>query len=130
MEVVFAVLQVLSRHPLWNHLLCHYKENHCLVEGPLTNMKESLMQFSKPKTMVNSMNPGSHFMKAAMYDAREAMVPQRPVDSRSTPGEFDRWTLVIQLMCPQYIDSQCSRSGRSGATARLRESEAAVAAAR
>ena len=98
----FAVIvvgnpKVLSRHPLWNHLLHHYKETHCLVEGPLTNMKESLMQFSKPKTLMNSLNPGSHFMKTAMYDARDAMTSmssststQRPPDSRSTPGEFDR----------------------------------------
>ena len=39
------------------------KENHCLVEGPLSNLKESLMQFSKPRQLTNSLNPGSHFMK-------------------------------------------------------------------
>ena len=95
--IVVGNPKVLSRHPLWNHLLHHYKETHCLVEGPLTNMKESLMQFSKPKALMNSLNPGSHFMKTAMYDARDAMTSmssssgtQRPPDSRSTPGEFDR----------------------------------------
>ena len=95
--IVVGNPKVLSRHPLWNHLLHHYKETHCLVEGPLTNMKESLMQFSKPKTLMNSLNPGSHFMKTAMYDARDAMSSmsssagtQRQPDSRSTPGEFDR----------------------------------------
>jgi len=71
--IVVGNPKVLSRHPLWNHLLHHYKENHCLVEGPLTNLKESLMQFSKPRKLVNSLNPGSHFMNTAMYDAREAM---------------------------------------------------------
>merc|ERR1719228_2022364 len=90
--IVVGNPKVLSRHPLWNHLLHHYKENHCLVEGPLTNLKESLMQFSKPKTLMNSQNPGSHFMKTAMYDARDAMLPARSMDSRSTPGEFDRRT--------------------------------------
>jgi regulator of nonsense transcripts 1 len=30
---------VLSKQALWNHLLHHYKENRCLVEGPLTNLK-------------------------------------------------------------------------------------------
>ena len=54
--------KVLSRQPLWNHLLHHYKEARCLVEGPLTNLKESLIQFSKPRKLVNSLNPGSHFM--------------------------------------------------------------------
>ena len=73
--IVVGNPKVLSRHVLWNHLLHHYKENHCLVEGPLTNLKESLMQFSKPRKLVNSLNPGSHFMNIAMYDAREAMAP-------------------------------------------------------
>ena len=76
--IVVGNPKVLSRHPLWNHLLHHYKENHCLVEGPLTNLKESMMQFSKPRKLVNSLNPGSHFMNTAMYDAREALAPSRP----------------------------------------------------
>ena len=53
---------MLSRQPLWNHLLHHYKEARCLVEGPLTNLKECLIQFSKPRKLINSLNPGSHFM--------------------------------------------------------------------
>ena len=73
--IVVGNPKVLTRHPLWNHLLHHFKENHCLVEGPLTNLKESLMQFSKPRKLVNSLNPGSHFMNTAMYDAREALKP-------------------------------------------------------
>lgn len=60
---------------LWNHLLHHFKEKKVLVEGPLNNLKESMMQFSKPKRLVNTANPGSHFMTTAIYDAREAMVP-------------------------------------------------------
>merc|ERR1719244_1521002 len=71
--IVVGNPKVLSRHPLWNHLLHHFKENRCLVEGPLTNLKESLMQFAKPRKLVNSLNPGSHFMNTAMYDAREVM---------------------------------------------------------
>lgn len=45
------------------------------MEGPLTNLKESLIQFAKPKKLINSENPGSHFMTTSMFDAREAMVP-------------------------------------------------------
>ncbi|RDH38596.1 RNA helicase-domain-containing protein [Aspergillus welwitschiae] len=41
--------KVLSKHPLWNCLLQHFKERHCLVEGPLSNLQESLIQFSRPK---------------------------------------------------------------------------------
>ena len=72
--------KVLSKQGLWNHLLHHFKEKKVLVEGPLTNLKESMMQFSKPKRLVNSANPGSHFMNTAMYDAREAIVPGSSYD--------------------------------------------------
>lgn len=66
--------KVLSKQALWNHLLSFYKEQKVLVEGPLTNLKESLIQFAKPKKLLNSENPGSHFMSTSMFDAREAMV--------------------------------------------------------
>jgi regulator of nonsense transcripts 1 len=52
-----------------------YKEQKVLVEGPLNNLKESLIQFSKPKKLVNTANPGTHFMSTSVYDAREALVP-------------------------------------------------------
>jgi regulator of nonsense transcripts 1 len=67
--------KVLSKQPLWNHLLNFYKEQKVLVEGPLNNLKESLIQFSKPKKLVNTANPGTHFMSTSVYDAREALVP-------------------------------------------------------
>jgi regulator of nonsense transcripts 1 len=41
------------------------------VEGPLNNLKESMMQFSKPRKMMNPINPGTHFMTTTTYDARE-----------------------------------------------------------
>lgn len=65
--------KVLSKQPLWNHLLNFYKERKLLVEGSLNNLKESMVQFSKPKKIVNTFNPGTHFMSNAMYDAKEAM---------------------------------------------------------
>jgi regulator of nonsense transcripts 1 len=34
---------------LWHHLLQHFKDRNCLVEGPLTNLQVSLLQFSRPK---------------------------------------------------------------------------------
>lgn len=66
--------KVLSKQPLWNHLLNFYKERKLLVEGSLNNLKESMIQFAKPKKIVNTFNPGTHFMSNAMYDAKEAMV--------------------------------------------------------
>ncbi|PSN49697.1 Regulator of nonsense transcripts 1 [Blattella germanica] len=80
--------------PLWNHLLNFYKEQKVLVEGPLSNLKESLIQFSKPKKLVNAANPGTHFMSTSVYDAREAMVPGSVYDrtghmnGTSAPSHF------------------------------------------
>lgn len=45
--------KVLSKHTLWNYLLTYYKENGVLVEGPLNNLKPSLIQFSKIRTRAN-----------------------------------------------------------------------------
>jgi regulator of nonsense transcripts 1 len=47
--VILGNPKVLSKHPLWNYLLLHFKERKCLVEGPLSNLQESLVQFSRPK---------------------------------------------------------------------------------
>lgn len=51
--------KALSKQPLWNHLLNYYKEQKVLVEGPLNNLRESLMQFSKPRKLINTINPVS-----------------------------------------------------------------------
>ncbi|KAI1000706.1 Regulator of nonsense transcripts 1 [Podosphaera aphanis] len=48
--VILGNPKVLSKHPLWHHLLLHFKERNCLVEGPLSNLQTSLLQFSRPKT--------------------------------------------------------------------------------
>ena len=40
--------QVLSKQPLWNALLAHFKEQRCLVEGPMSALKQSLVQLARP----------------------------------------------------------------------------------
>ncbi|KAI9680629.1 MAG: hypothetical protein M1817_004069 [Caeruleum heppii] len=47
--VVLGNPKVLSKNALWHHLLLHFKERNCLVEGPLSNLQVSLLQFSRPK---------------------------------------------------------------------------------
>ena len=47
--VILGNPKVLSKHPLWHFLLQHFKERNCLVEGPLSNLQLSLLQFSQPK---------------------------------------------------------------------------------
>lgn len=47
--VILGNPKVLSKHPLWHFLLVHFKERNCLVEGPLSNLQVSLLQFGRPK---------------------------------------------------------------------------------
>ena len=72
--------KVLSKQPLWNHLLTSYKEQNVLVEGPLNNLKESMIQLSKPHKLINVTNPGDRFMINSMFDAREVLIPGSAYD--------------------------------------------------
>ncbi|CAF1360836.1 unnamed protein product [Rotaria magnacalcarata] len=82
--IIIGNPKVLSRQPLWNHLLTYYKEQRVLVEGPLNNLKESAIQFSKPKKLLNPTNPGGRFMSNAMFSAKEAMIPGSIYDRTAT----------------------------------------------
>ena len=57
-SMCMCVWQVLSKQPLWNHLLNDFKDQRLLMEGPLSNLKESAIQFTKPRKLVNAANPG------------------------------------------------------------------------
>lgn len=47
--VILGNPKVLSKHPLWHYLLVHYKDKNVLVEGVLSNLQTSMIQFSKPR---------------------------------------------------------------------------------
>lgn len=81
--IIVGSPKALSKQPLWNHLLTYFKEQRALVEGPLGNLKESLMQFSKPRKLTNTLNPGGRYMSNAMWDAREALIPGGAYDRTS-----------------------------------------------
>eukprot|EP00898_Chlorokybus_atmophyticus_P007745 jgi/Chlat1/7972/Chrsp69S00590 len=49
--VIFGNPKALSKHPIWHALLVHFKANECLVEGPLNNLKQSMVQFQKPNRL-------------------------------------------------------------------------------
>ncbi|KAK7492584.1 hypothetical protein BaRGS_00016250, partial [Batillaria attramentaria] len=88
--------KVLSKDPLWNHLLTYYKEQKCLVEGPLTKLKQSRIQLSQPRKLVNSTNPGGPFMSNTMFDAPELLVPGSVYDKEGhathAHQRLERWT--------------------------------------
>jgi hypothetical protein len=67
--VILGNAKVLSKQPLWNNLLVHFKEGECLVEGPLSNLKQSNIQFRKPQKYY----PDQRFIVGARYDARDIL---------------------------------------------------------
>eukprot|EP00850_Spirogloea_muscicola_P006406 SM000030S11415 [mRNA] locus=s30:550389:559550:- [translate_table: standard] len=86
--VVLGNPKVLSRQPLWNNLLTHFKERECLVEGPLNNLKQSMVQFERPKKVYNERRvyPGMNGQAVGLGDA---FVPV-PTPLAPGGGPFDR----------------------------------------
>jgi regulator of nonsense transcripts 1 len=98
--VILGNPKVLSKHPLWHYLLLHFKERNCLVEGPLTNLQVSLLQFSRPKqtyrgpqryqmayqhanAMTSSRQPGGWTNKRQEYNDNGSIVGYIPDDVSS-----------------------------------------------
>ncbi|KAI3689592.1 hypothetical protein L2E82_47554 [Cichorium intybus] len=77
--VILGNPKVLSKQPLWNGLLTHYKEHECLVEGPLNNLKQSMVQFQKPKKIYND--------RRFFFGGGPGIVPN---DSLTNPGADKR----------------------------------------
>ncbi|GJN07394.1 hypothetical protein PR202_ga25222 [Eleusine coracana subsp. coracana] len=86
--VILGNPKVLSKQPLWNSLLTHYKEHECLVEGPLNNLKQSMVQFQKPKKIYNDrrlfLGGGQGVMHGSSFGAMGSNVP---ADKRSGRGK-------------------------------------------
>ncbi|KAH3677081.1 hypothetical protein WICMUC_001836 [Wickerhamomyces mucosus] len=52
--VILGNARALSKNPLWNQLLLHYREKGCLVEGTLDNLHMSTVQLTKPHSKFNT----------------------------------------------------------------------------
>ncbi|KAF5330996.1 hypothetical protein D9619_005221 [Psilocybe cf. subviscida] len=90
--VILGNPKVLSKHPLWHYLLTHYKEKNCLVEGPLSNLQPSMIQFSKPRrSLGKSMEQfRRHETSARDYiPANSAAMPDPAARRSGTPSRFD-----------------------------------------
>lgn len=46
--IIIGNAKVLSKQPLWNMLLVHFKESQLIVEGPLNFLRVSAIKFAKP----------------------------------------------------------------------------------
>ena len=74
--------KVLCKQPLWYHLLTFYKENKVLVEGPLNNLKECMIQLHRPRKMISHFVPGSHYLR---NQALNQTAPANPLPTESIP---------------------------------------------
>ncbi|EJD53198.1 ATP dependent helicase [Auricularia subglabra TFB-10046 SS5] len=90
--VILGNPKVLSKHPLWHYLLTHYKEKNCLVDGPLSNLQPSMIQFSRPR---KALSKAMEQFRRHEVSAKEVMLSPtigftEPADRRSgTPSRFD-----------------------------------------
>ncbi|EIM20663.1 hypothetical protein WALSEDRAFT_54922 [Wallemia mellicola CBS 633.66] len=83
--VILGNPKILSKHPLWHHLLTHFKEKKTLVEGPLNNLQESMIRFNKPRQPLNkaTLDP---FSRRFEINAREALGAGIPAAATSNFG--------------------------------------------
>ncbi|GIL94261.1 hypothetical protein Vretimale_509 [Volvox reticuliferus] len=88
--VVLGNPRVLSRQPLWNSLLQYFKESGCLVEGPLTNLKPSMVQLHKPKRVFDRGSFGVGALTTNRYQPPEKVgdpLPSKVTASSSQPAQ-------------------------------------------
>jgi regulator of nonsense transcripts 1 len=84
--VILGNPKVLTKQPLWNALLVHYKENGVLVDGPLNNLKPCLIQFSRPRFT------GRQYIAGPSYDARQGVPQFEPTlgpDGKAMSGQYE-----------------------------------------
>lgn len=51
--IILGNPRALCRNALWNHLLVHFREKGCLVDGPLSNLQLSMVQLNNIKSNKN-----------------------------------------------------------------------------
>ena len=62
--IIIGNPKVLSKQPLWYHLLTFYKEHRVMVEGALANLKECQIQLNRPRKMLNHFVPGNNYLRS------------------------------------------------------------------
>ncbi|WFD17829.1 ATP-dependent RNA helicase [Malassezia caprae] len=55
--IVIGNSKVLCKNPLWYHLLIHFKDRFALVEGALSNLQPSMIQFGRPPMERHKVTP-------------------------------------------------------------------------
>ncbi|CAH8444287.1 unnamed protein product [Dicrocoelium dendriticum] len=95
--IVVGNPKALCKQPLWNQLLHFYREQHLLVEGPLNNLSEYMLQFPKPKVPY-TFKPGGHYL--AQLTANTALLNGQRTNAGS--NFFSQAALNANLQSPTY----------------------------
>ncbi|KAI8530189.1 hypothetical protein RHMOL_Rhmol11G0036500 [Rhododendron molle] len=125
--VILGNPKVLSKQPLWNGLLTHYKEHECLVEGPLNNLKQSMVQFQKPKKIYNDRRiffGGGHGIVPDAFGSvassspnserrngrsRGSYLPSGPPNGTHKPGLYTAGYPIPRVPLPAYHGASLSQ---------------------
>jgi regulator of nonsense transcripts 1 len=125
--VLIGNAKVLSKQQLWNNLLVHFKENLLVVEGPLNNLRQSAVQFQKPRKFI--FKPGSTYaiatplmheapmpqvMAPPLYVPNYYTVPGGPVDYSYQPGMAPAAQMRAMNNAPPSAAGTGSRNGPYG----------------
>lgn len=105
--VILGNPKVLSKHIMWHYLLVHFKERNCLVEGPLSNLQTSLLQFARPKQTYR----GPQRYQMAYQNARMAGAASHGMNGRGGPrSEYTADNTSVVGYIPDDVSSVHSSS--------------------
>lgn len=105
--------KVLSKHPLWYQLLMNFKEKNCLVEGPLHNLKTSMIQFAKPSSRNSSARRDGGRSSKSTGGANGSVSSSLSFSQSSyydTQSQIDSNNLFSQSSIPMIPTSQFTQS--------------------
>lgn len=109
--VIVGNPKVLSRHTLWYQLLMNFKEKNCLVEGPLHNLKQSMIQFVKPtrgpRKSSSSSEGGSSRESTSKRSSQGVLSTNNYFDTQS---QIDSNNMFSQSSMPMIPTSQFTQS--------------------
>lgn len=118
--------KVLSKHTLWNYLLTYYKDNGVFVEGPLNNLKPSLIQFSRPRRGFPNCGPGGDrdslpMISAFMMKRHQNQQGQHQQQQHSQPSAANTSSPInpigrFNMNGNNFLNQMNSQSSRLGVT--------------
>lgn len=82
--------RVLNKNILWSHLLAHFREKGCLLEGTLNNLRECTFPLAKPKIPMRQVAGNRERQLFDKLNKLNSMVPSEPYSEtgRHAGNEF------------------------------------------